>query len=293
MGIVVQPIGDVDHQIYVWDAHELMEAVGRAREGVHKVVEANEKMKSIVDADAIAIGQLLQSGAKIAKQIKLLGVMGRAYLKEAHGKTYIIFKGDAKLRPNLSGTRYLAENAKVRCFVVGSKDILADAAKGTKVAIVAFVVWDIVAEVTSDHPSFTSLGVQIGSDVLQAAVATYAGALAGVVLVGLGAPAVLTFVVVVAAGFAVGMVLSEVDRRYKLTERAKARMLSFEKELQKDYVIAKQNVAIAGQRVSELGRQAVKDATAEWYRFDKYYSSVAQMVADDSPYAGGGIFLSP
>ena len=293
MGIVVQPSGDVDHQIYVWDANELMEAVGGARKGVHKVVEANEKVKSVADADAIAIGQLLQSGAKIAQQIKLLGVMGRAYLKEAHGKTYIVFKGDAKLRPNLSGTRYLAENAKVRCFVVGSKDILADAAKGTKVAIVAFVVWDIVAEVTSDHPSFTSLGVQIGSDVLQAAVATYAGVLAGVVLVGLGAPAVLTFVVVVAAGFAVGMILSDVDRRYKLTERAKARMLSFEKDLHKDYIVAKQNIAIAGQRVSGLGRLAVKDARAEWYKVDKYYSSVAQMVMDECSFVGRDVFLLP
>ena len=272
---------DVDHQVYVWDAHELMEAVSKGREGVHKVVEANERLKAAADADAIAIGQLISSGSKIAKQIKLLGVMGRAYVKEARGKTYIIFKGDAKLRPNLRGTRYLAENAKVRCFVVGSKDILSDAAKGTKVAIIAFVVWDVVAEVTSDHPSFTSLGVQIGSDVLQAAVAAYAGAVAGIfVTATLGAPAVLAFVTVVVVGFGVGMALSEIDRHYDLTKRAKARMLSFEQSLGKNWMAVKQGAEAAGQRAVAYGQGVKKDAVTEWHKLDQLYASTAQMLAD-------------
>ena len=284
---------DVDHQVYVWDAHELMEALGVAREDVHKVVEANEKLKSAVDADAIAIGQLISSGSKIAKQIKLLGIMGRAYVKETRGKTYIIFKGNAKLRPELRGTRYLAENAKVRCFVIGSKDILKDAVKSTKVAIVAFVVWDIVAEVTSDHPSFTSLGIQISSDVLQAAVATYAGAMAGVILTAVGAPVVVTFIVVVVAGFAVGAALSYFDQRYHLTERAKARMLAFEQTVSQDFAIAKQKAIAASQQAVAYGRRAEAEIKAEWYKVDRYYSSVAQMMADTGPAGTPAYFFMP
>ena len=105
----------------------------------------------------MALTQLIQASNKIAQQIKLLGVLGRAYIKEVNGTKYIIFKGDAKLRPNLKGTRYLAENAKVKCFVVGSKDIIEDAAHGTKVAIIAFVIIDIAMEVTSDHFSMAAL----------------------------------------------------------------------------------------------------------------------------------------
>ncbi len=96
--------------------------------------------------------------------------MGRAYIKELNGTKYIIFKGNPRLRPNLAGTRYLAKNAKVRCFVVVGKDLLHDAAHGVKIAVIAFVVVDIVASMTDDHPSLVSLGVHISSDVLQAMV---------------------------------------------------------------------------------------------------------------------------
>ena len=124
------------HEIYIWNAEELVnelkEAGAKVGEGARKALEANEFLKKTLDADIVALTQLAQSGAKIARQIKLLGIMGRAYIKEVGGKKYIIFKGDAKLRPNLKGTRYLAENANVRCFVVGAKDILEDAAKGPR-----------------------------------------------------------------------------------------------------------------------------------------------------------------
>ena len=219
----------------------------------------------------------MQANVKIAKQIKLLGVTGRAYIKEVAGKKYIIFKGDAKLRPNLKGTRYLAENAKVRCFVVGTKDILEDAAKGTKIAIIAFVAIDVIQEVTSDHPSFTSLGVRISSDVLQAVVAGYAGAAAGIMLTGLGAPAVLAFIAVVAVGFGIGMTLTWIDHKYNLTERARARMMGWEQELEKDLARARTRLTIAGESAVKASRQYLK---AEGLKVDKYYQSAIQMLND-------------
>ena len=270
-----------EHEVYIWSADDLLEDLKsggeKVKEGVRTALDYNDTLKKTLDADVVALTQLMQSGAKIARQVKLLGVTGRAYIKEVGSKKYIIFKGDAKLRPNLKGTRYLAENAKVRCFVVGTKDILEDAAKGTKIAIIAFVAIDVIQEVTSDHPSFTSLGIQITSDVLQAVVAGYAGAAAGIVLTTLGAPVVIAFIAVVVVGFTVGMLLSRLDREYKLTDRAKARMKGWEEEIKKDIPIIKQKVVTASRNAYHATETF---ARSEIIVVDKYYQSATAMLSD-------------
>ncbi len=277
------------HELYVWDAEELLEQVKKLKEGVRTAVEANEKLKGYIDADAVALTQFVQAGDKIAKQVKLLGIMGQAYIKEVKGKKYIIFKGNQRLRPNLKGTRYLAENAKVKCFVVGTKDIIEDAAKGTKVAIIAFIALDIAMECTSDHFSLASLGVRIASDVLQAVVSTAVGVEAGVfVAAAFGAPVVITFIVVVGAGFLMGMLLTDLDNKYHLTERLRARMMAYEKELGHEVPVIKQAVVNAGHKVAQLGREAGDVIKADYYKIDRFFASTAQMMQSEgmSPWYG-------
>lgn len=271
------------HELYVWDAEELLEAVKKLKEGVRTAVEANEKLKGYADADAVALTQLIQAGDKIAKQIKLLGITGQAYIKEVKGKKYIIFKGNQRLRPNLKGTRYLAENAKVKCFVVGTKDIIEDAAKGTKVAVIAFIAIDIAMECTSDHFSLASLGVRVSSDVLQAVVSTAVGVEAGVFVASVfGAPVVITFIVVVAAGFAMGMILTELDSKYHITERVRARMMAYEQELIRDLPAIKQAAINAGHKAAEYGREAGAAIKADYYKVDRFFATTAQMMKTDS-----------
>ncbi len=270
------------HEVYIWSADDLLEDMKKVgetgKEGVKTLLEYNEKIKNSIDADVVALTQLMQANVKIARQIKLLGITGRAYIKEVGKKKYIIFKGDAKLRPQLKGTLYLAENAKVRCFVVGSKDILEDAAKGTKVAIIAFVAIDIIKEVTSDHPSFVSLGVNVGSDVLQAVTAAYIAAAAGVFLTTVvGAPVVVTFIAVVGVGFAVGMILTSLDNRYHLTERCRARMMGWEQEMETELAEAKVKIVTAGKQTYQASKSYVK---AEVIKIDRYYQSAANMIGD-------------
>ena len=150
------------HELYVWDAHELLAAVsGAGREvaaGAHEAVrggiEANEHLVKTCDTDVVALSLFVKSSVSVVKQIRLLGITGDAYIKLAkNGKKVLIFKGRPGLRPRLGGTRYLLENPKVRCFVVGTRrTFLKDAAKATKVAIVvAFVVIDVLDEVTQDQ----------------------------------------------------------------------------------------------------------------------------------------------
>lgn len=295
-------VGGQSHEIYVWDAAELLHEITKAKQAARRAVEANETLKATIDADVVAITQLIQSGSKVAQQITLLGLLGRAYIKEVNGKKYIIFKGNAKLRPDLRGTRYLAENAKVRCFVIGSKDILKDVAKGTKIAVIAFVVIDIVAELSSDQPSLASLGVHISSDVLQAVVASTAGYAAGALILALSpaAPVVIVFIAVVAIGFTVGMLLTDLDRKFRLTDRAVTRMKAYEKEFERRWPAIKQTAFEAEQRVARLAADTGKQAydleqsgeraagrignsiVVEAYKVDRYFHTLADMVATDA-----------
>ncbi len=242
--------------------------------------DTNEQAKKRLNSDLLALTQTAQSGLKLGRQIKLLGVMGDAYIKTGkNGKDYIIFKGYARVRPNLAGTRYLAENPKVACFVVGSKDILMDAGKATRVAVVAFVAIDIMRECLSDHFSLARLGVNVASDISQAMLATGVGIAAGAIAVGvLGAPAVLTFAIVVGVGFLTGMAISAIDSKLGLTERARARMMALENDPNSLIYKFEHGAATAGQKVATLTHEAV-DATR--YQTDRACSSVTSMLRED------------
>ena len=290
------------HEIYVWDSHEFLAEMHRLKAAVRTGVEANDTLKATIDADIIALGQLVQSGTKIGQQIRLLGLMGRAYMKEVNGKRYIIFKGNQALRPNLRGTRYLAENAKVRCFVIGGKEILSDVAHGTKIAVIAFVAIDIVAYLSDDKPSLASLGVHIASDVLQAVAASAIGYVAGAIILASSpaAPVVLVFVVVVAVGFGVGMFLTNLDNQYRLTDRAVARMKAYEIELEKKLPAIRHSLLQFETQAARIGENAKNKAVryeeraegvagrvvttikVEAYRVDRYFRSIKEMVEVDA-----------
>lgn len=128
----------------------------------------------------------------------------------------------------MTGTRYLRENPKVSCFVIGTEEIVEDTMKGTKIAVIAFVVIDIMKECLADKFSMASLGVNVISDVMQATMGAGASILAGAIFVAVGAPIIVTFVVVVVAGAAVGAGLSWIDSQFHLTEAARVYMMRLE-----------------------------------------------------------------
>ena len=220
--------------------------------------ETNEAAKRSLHADFVALVQLGQSGRKIARQVRLLGVLGQAYVKVArNGRRYIIFKGPAGVRPLLAGTRYSAENPTVACFVVGTRDILMDAAKATRVAVIAFVAIDVMKECLSDQFSLASLGVSVASDVAQATLAAGAGIVAGVLASAAAAPVVLTFIIVVGAGFVAGMRLSTLDQEFQLTERARARLMAMEKDAGSLLYRVEHGAAAAGHEAITLGNKGI------------------------------------
>ena len=285
----------VQHELYVWDAQELLEVVrqapGKVHAGLHRAgelvrkrVEANEYLAHNYDTDVVALSLLAKSSGGVVQQIRLLGVMGRAYVKIAkNGKKVIVFKGLASARPRLQGTRYLLENPKVRCFVIGTEEIVKDAGKATKIAVVAFVAIDILNEVTADHFSLARLGVNVASHVLQAAAAAYAGAVAGVLITTAvaGAPVVITFMVVVGVGFVVGSLLTWADNRYHLTEWAQARMMGYEAKLKGEALKLGHEVAAAGRQVAAYEQRTAAQIAAAAYSVDRYFQSVEQMLQHD------------
>lgn len=203
-----------EHEVYIWPLKELL--------------EFNDELKKRTDTDLVALFQSAQAGFRAVIQIRILGVLGKAYIKVVRDTEYIIFKGPPGLRPNLAGTRYLRANPKVAMFVVGTREIIKDAAEGFKVAVIAYVAIDVVQEILQDHFSLARLGVKVASDISQALISAGVGVLAGVVATTVGAPVVVAFVIVVAAGMAVGMLLNHLDQKYGLTDKAVARMMELE-----------------------------------------------------------------
>jgi hypothetical protein len=280
-----------DHEIYIFDGPELLQELKKvggeaghdAKRGVSTVLGWNEDLKDTVLADAVAIGQLLQNSAKVVQQIRLLGVFGHAYMKEVGKKKYIIFKGRAGLRPNLKGTRYLAENPKVRCFVVGSKDIWKDAAEGTKIAVVAMVAIDITQEVLSDHPSLVGLGVQITSDVAQAAASAIIGAGAGVFLLALvpTAPVAIVFVTVVGMGFLAGMGLTALDNHFGLTKTCRRVIITWEKRLEREIAADYRTTVAAASHAYTASRVYLQQ---EAVKVRRLYSDGAAMISGEMSY---------
>jgi hypothetical protein len=212
-----------DHEVFIF--------------GLDEIMKLNDSLKDNFNTDTVSLTQLAQSGVQISKQIKLLGIMGMAYIKVASdGRQYLIFKGHAGLRPNLSGTRYALENPKVGCFVVGTRELLKDAAKATRIAVIAFIAIDIVKECLADHFSLARLGVQVASDIAQAVAASAIGVGVGaavISVVGTAAmPIVAIFALTVAAGFFAGMALTWLDNRYQLTNQLVAAAMKIEDDLQ-------------------------------------------------------------
>lgn len=258
-----------EHNILVWAADELLEAY--------------EKLKSKYDADFVALSQFVQSGTHIARQISLLGVLGRAYIKiDKKGRKYIIFKGAAGKRPNLQGTRYARENPRVSAFVVGTKEIIEDATKATKIAIIAYVAIDVVQELLADRFSLASLGVRILSDVLQAVAAAAAGAAIGVIVTTIGVPTVIAFALAVAVGFGVGVLLTDLDNRYQLTEIARARMMGYEQQLSEKLSAARQTIKQVGQAIQQ-GQQAIREAVALYYEVNRLWATIEEYLRTGLP----------
>lgn len=143
---------------------------------------------------------------------------GNYYVKHVPktGKSYVILKGYAGLRKYITGTRYLADHAKMIALGIGK-----GAAQGARMSGVLTIVLvgaaNVVQYILDDEALLTDLGVALFVDFSKAAMSTVAGAAAGALTAiavtgGIAAPIV--------AGIVVGIVVSEaldaIDEKYEV-----------------------------------------------------------------------------
>ncbi len=254
-----------EHEIHVFPLEEFL--------GVCKKLDEN------VHIDCVTLAQTLKDTSRAVLQIRLLGLWGDAYVKVTRGVEYLIVKGFVGLR-RLQLTRALRTNPKVAMFVVGTKEIVEDAGKGIKVAVFAYVAIDVLEEILQDHWSLARLIGNVASHIGQAAISTAIGAAAGVVLTTLGAPIVLTFVVIVGTTFAVGWTLAYLDSRYGLTKKAISLMMEWENQIKDDvssaYRIAREirrdfDTALS---LFEAAREGIERAKYARDRIERYLHGI-------------------
>lgn len=190
---------------------------------VRQLDQFNEHLKNSTYVDMFGWKDLAMDGRTAIRQVALLGIWGNAYLaKTRTGKEAVICKGRPGLRARLPGTRYLRNHPIVQAgeFVIGRKEMLQEAGKATKIAIVTFIAWDITHELLQDKVDMTRLGVTILSDILQAVVSTFAGVIGGVLATIGGGPIVFSFCIIAVFTFVTGAAISALDDQFRLTEKA-------------------------------------------------------------------------
>ncbi|MFT8806717.1 MAG: hypothetical protein ABF856_16505, partial [Acetobacter aceti] len=187
------------------------------------VDQVNEILKDNTYIDILGWKDAFSNAKSAVKQVMLLGVWGDAYLATTKaGKEIVIFKGYLGLRDKLTGTRYLRDHPIVKeaGFIIGRKEMIGEALKGTRISIVCLVAWDIVHELLQDKLDMTRLGVTILSDIFQTVLATFVGTAIGIILSSFGIPIIVTFSVGLVVSLGVAWVLARLDSQQGETAKA-------------------------------------------------------------------------
>lgn len=148
------------------------------------------------------------------------GVGLRSYTKVVEGKTYIIFKGYAGIRQILTGTRYLANNAKIIQLGLGQKGINNVVKSGAVLSIFVISGMRAADYLLRDKATMAELIGGIGVDVAKLGVSTAAawtaGTVTGVVFSGFTLGPLIAVVVV---GVLVSLKLDAEDKHYKIEDK--------------------------------------------------------------------------
>lgn len=228
-----QMINTNQHEVYILSLEE-MDHVFAAGKKNPLIREKWQQYKSKVEFSA----NYYSSGQDILLLNKLLADMGyagaRAYVKTYGGKPHIILKGHPGLRKILNATKYGVQNAKVVKMGLGKHGGISAAKGGGILTIVLVTVYRVVDYFMRDDATLSQLFGALATDVIKIGIVTGAsiagatGASAlGVALSGGAATAALggaivavgPLVAVILIGVGVSFLLTELDERYRITEK--------------------------------------------------------------------------
>lgn len=114
--------------------------------------------------------------------------VGKARIQNYRGVPYVIFKGNARSRQILTGTRYSLGNAKIVSLGIGKEGVRSAARKGGILSIVLVSAFNVIDFILNDKTTLSvfvaSMAVDIGIVVASTAVGLAVGAAAaGVTLI--------------------------------------------------------------------------------------------------------------
>lgn len=166
------------------------------------------------------------------KLCRELGITGRvAYTTLVDGRGIVIVKGYPGLRTVLTGTRYLASNAKIVKLAIGRIGIAAGMAEGALLTIVLYVGIDVLEYILSEHETLSMLSATLATDLLKVGISSVAGAALGLAVGGLTTIAVGPLVVAILVATAVSFGLEALDTHYGITDKLADAIDTYAQEL--------------------------------------------------------------
>jgi len=196
---------------------------------LHQIIrdKLGEQWDKVTDAevvnflkDSITYKGNIETSLKLKKLFSEFGINGRfKTLTSDSGKKFVVFDGNPRKRNIFTGTRYLVSNPKIVNIAITKTSQFKSTLNGSILTLILFVPLNFIKTVMRDHPTIGFFMGSMASDVMKvgisaafaAAITTIAATATGLVVF----PLAIGFLV----GIAVGSVLNEIDKKYRLTEK--------------------------------------------------------------------------
>lgn len=147
-------------------------------------------------------------------------IIGKYEITRNGSKSYITFKGNHRLRSIVKGTRYLLNNANILALGIGQAGLKASAKGGVFLTIIYSVPYRTLELAFKKDYLFSNWVVNVSSDVIKASISATIGYLAGAYFIGATGVVLLPIGVGIVAALVFGEVLSSLEGKLELKEKA-------------------------------------------------------------------------
>ena len=136
---------------------------------------------------------------------------------------YVVFKGTVSSREIFTSSKYLANDAKVLQFAIGSRGAFANAIKSGVWTIVAVACWETVQFLLTGSDA-TDFLAELTTGAVKGAIGMAATAYLTALIAGSGGVVILPIVAGIVIGIGVGYGLEYLDRYFGLTDALKSKL---------------------------------------------------------------------
>lgn len=186
------------------------------------VIELTPEFLRNYDLDIPTVVEAGLSTIQLADLLREMGARGRAVTKRYGGRYYLILKGHAGLRPNLTGTRYALTNPKIVAFGIGAAG---QAISQLKVTVVGFILAagiEILEAILNDRTTLADFVGDVVTELAKVGLASIAATAAGLLVGGTTTLTAAPVVVSIAVGVGAGIGLNALDNEYRISDRVSA-----------------------------------------------------------------------